>query len=257
MTRLRPDELSGMSWAGQLAAHTLQYVDKHIRPGITTEEIDQLVADYTRREEATCAPLGYKGFPKSCCTSVNNVVCHGIPGPYALKDGDIVNVDVTPKLEGFHGDTSATFFVGTPSPEARKVVEVARKALDVGISVVRAGIRIGDIGAAIQEYVESQGCSIVREFGGHGIGRVMHQKPFIGHYGTRGAGEKLTAGMCITIEPMVNLGSPKIVEMPDGWTIVTADGSLSAQFEHTLLITSDGCRVLTERYTKLVNSEID
>lgn len=253
---LTRDELLKMQAAGDLAARTLLFVDSFIRAGISTEEINKLVHEFALSEGAISGPLGYHGFPKSCCISVNNVVCHGIPGPYDLLDGDIVNVDVTPCLNGYFGDTSATFFIGQPSEEAKKVVEVARKALDIGISVVRAGVRTGDIGAAIQQYVESQGCSVVREYGGHGIGKNMHQGPFVSHWGTRGAGDVLKAGMCITIEPMVNLGQPDIIEMPDGWTIVTEDGSLSAQFEHTLEVTEDGCRVLTARQAKLINSEI-
>ncbi|MFO0739315.1 MAG: type I methionyl aminopeptidase, partial [Labilithrix sp.] len=208
------------------------------------------------KRNARPAPLNYRGFPKSVCTSINDVVCHGIPDGQKLKNGDIINVDITTFYDGFHGDTSATFYIGTPSAEARKVVEVARRSLELGIAEVKEGARIGDIGAAIQEYVESQGCSVVRDFVGHGIGRKFHEDPQVKHYGKRGSGERMKAGMIFTIEPMVNIGSWEVVIDPvDKWTVTTADGSLSAQFEHTCLVTKTGVEVLTKRSKPLRLSE--
>ncbi len=251
-----PKEIELMRTVSRLAAETLLLVGEKIRVGMTTAEIDKIVHEDTLRQGARPAPLGYKGFPRSVCTSVNDVVCHGIPDGTVLKDGDIVNVDVTHVYEGFHGDTSATFYVGTPSKQARHVVEVARRALDVGVAQVKDGGRLGDIGAAIQEYVEGEGCSVVRDFVGHGIGRKFHDAPQVKHYGTRGSGERLRAGMTFTIEPMVNLGGWEVdVDPRDKWTVRTADGSLSAQFEHTVLVTRSGCEVLTARATPLRNSE--
>lgn len=252
-------EIDGMRRAGRLAAETLCMIAHHIRPGITTAELDTIVEAYTQERNARSAPLNYKGFPKSCCTSVNNVVCHGIPDGTTLKAGDIVNVDVTPILprkNGFHGDTSATFYVGEPSPRARHVTEVARTCLEIGIlAASKPGARVGDIGHAIQTYAEAQGCSVVRAYCGHGIGRVFHSEPSIPHHGVPGTGPKLKRGMCFTIEPMINLGDWRTHELDDGWTAVTSDGSLSAQFEHTLVLTKRGVEVLTARSERLVNSE--
>src|SRR5215472_14465670 len=240
----------------RMAAETLVLVGERIRAGMTTEEINKIVHDDTIRRNARPAPLNYRGFPKSVCTSINEVVCHGIPGPEVLEDGDIINVDVTTVYGGFHGDTSATFYIGTPSPEARHVVEVSRKALEIGIAEVKDGARLGDIGAAIQEYVEGQGCSVVRDFVGHGIGRKFHDAPQVKHYGKRGQGERLKAGMTFTIEPMVNLGRWEVkVDTVDNWTVRTVDGSLSAQFEHTVLVTKNGAEVLTKRPRVLRASE--
>src|SRR5580704_5892307 len=240
----------------QLAAETLLVAGDQIRAGMTTLDIDRIVHEHTLSQGARPAPLNYKGFPKSVCTSVNEVVCHGIPDRYTLKNGDIVNVDVTHFHQEFHGDTSATFYIGTPSPGARHVVEVARRALEVGIQQVRDGTRLGDIGAAIQEYVEGEGCSVVRDFVGHGIGRKFHDAPQVKHYGKRGTGERLRAGMTFTIEPMVNLGGWEVkVDPDDKWTVRTVDGSLSAQFEHTVLVTRDGVEVLTARTRALRGSE--
>ena len=251
-----PKEAELMRSVCQLAAETLLLVGEKIRPGMTTDEINRIVHADTLRQGARPAPLNYKGFPKSVCTSVNEIVCHGIPDGTVLKDGDIVNVDVTHIYQGFHGDTSATFYIGTPSPKARHVVEVARRALELGIEQVRDGARLGDIGGAIQEYVEGQGCSVVRDFVGHGIGRKFHEEPQVRHYGRRGTGERLRAGMTFTIEPMVNLGGWEVeVDPTDKWTVRTADGSLSAQFEHTLLVTRGGCVVLTARSRTLRSSE--
>jgi methionyl aminopeptidase len=240
----------------RLAAETLLLVGDKLREGMTTAEIDRIVHEDTLRQGARPAPLNYKGFPKSVCTSVNDVVCHGIPDGTVLKNGDIVNVDVTHIYEGFHGDTSATFYIGTPGPEARHVVEVARRALDVGIAEVRDGARLGDIGAAIQEYAESEGCSVVRDFVGHGIGRKFHEAPQVKHYGKRATGERVRSGMTFTIEPMVNLHGFEVeVDPHDKWTVRTSDGGLSAQFEHTILVTREGCDVLTHRSRPLRNSE--
>jgi methionyl aminopeptidase len=251
-----PKEIDLMRAVCRLAAETLLVVGDKLRAGMTTDEIDRIVHDDTVRQGARPAPLNYKGFPKSVCTSINDVVCHGIPDGTVLKNGDIVNVDVTHIFEGFHGDTSATFYVGTPSPEARHVVEVARRALDVGIAEVRDGARLGDIGGAIQEYVEAQGCSVVRDFVGHGIGRKFHEAPQVKHYGKRGSGDRVRAGMTFTIEPMVNVGGFEVeVDQVDKWTVRTLDGRLSAQFEHTVLVTRDGCEVLTARARTLRNSE--
>ncbi len=251
-----PKEVELMRRVCHLAAETLLEVGDKLRAGMTTADIDKLVHEHTLSQGARPAPLHYKGFPKSVCTSVNEIVCHGIPDATVLRNGDIVNVDVTHVFEGFHGDTSATFYVGTPSADARHVTEVARKALDLGVAEVREGARLGDIGAAIQEYVEAQGCSVVRDFVGHGIGRKFHDAPQVKHYGKRGTGERLRAGMTFTIEPMVNLGGWEVeVDPQDKWTVRTADGSLSAQFEHTVLVTRDGVEILTARNRPLRSSE--
>jgi len=251
-----PKEIEAMRVVGRMAAETLLVVGEKLRAGMTTEDINTLVHDDTLKRGGFPAPLNYRGFPKSVCTSINDVVCHGIPGPEVLRDGDIVNVDVTTIYEGFHGDTSATFYIGTPSPEARLVVETSRKALEIGMSVVREGARLGDIGAAIQEFVEAQGCSVVRDYVGHGIGRKFHDDPQVKHYGKRGVGERLKAGMIFTIEPMVNSGAFEVHADPvDKWTVRTVDGSLSAQFEHTCLVTKNGVEVLTKRERPLKLSE--
>lgn len=251
-------DIAGLRRVGKLAAETLLEIGPHIRPGITTEALNQLVHAFTLRRGARPAPLGYHGFPKSVCTSVNDVVCHGIPGPRVLEGGDIINVDVTtalPARNGWYGDTSATFYVGEPSLEARHVVEVARQALELGISVVRPGAHVGDIGAVIAEFAHAEGCSVVSAYAGHGIGRVFHGEPTISHIGEPGEGPRLKRGMAFTIEPMINLGAPDIEVLADDWTVVTRDGSLSAQFEHTILVTDRGYEVLTRREGPLVNSE--
>jgi methionyl aminopeptidase len=251
-----PKEIELMRAVCRLAAETLLFVGDKIRSGMTTLEIDRLVHEHTLGQGARPAPLNYKGFPKSVCTSVNDVVCHGIPDGTVLQNGDIVNVDVTHIFEGFHGDTSATFYIGTPTAETRHVVEVARRALDIGVAEVRDGARLGDIGAAIQEYVEGEGCSVVKDFVGHGIGRKFHDTPQVKHYGRRNTGDRLRAGMTFTIEPMVNLGGWEVkVDPNDKWTVRTADGTLSAQFEHTVLVTRGGVEVLTARSRALRNSE--
>ncbi len=249
-------EIEAIRVSSQMAAETLLLVGEKLRPGMTTVEIDKIVHEDTIRRGAYPSPLNYKGFPKSVCTSVNEIVCHGIPSPQVLKNGDIVNVDVTTFYKGFHGDTSATFFIGTPTAEARHVVETCRKALDLGIAEVKDGARLGDIGAAIQEFVESEGCSVVRDFVGHGIGRRFHEPPQVKHYGKRGTGDRIRAGMVFTIEPMVNAGRFEVeIDPKDKWTVRTADGSLSAQFEHTIVVTKTGCEVLTRRDRPLKLSE--
>ncbi|HKU40399.1 MAG TPA: type I methionyl aminopeptidase [Polyangiales bacterium] len=255
---MTPSMLARMREACQLAADTLVMVGKHLAPGMTTDDINTLVHDYTLKHGAWPSPLNYHGFPKSVCTSVNEVVCHGIPGKRVLKDGDIINVDVTsyyPAKNGFHGDTSATFYVGTPSEDAKRVTEVSRYCLELGIAEVREGARIGDIGAAIMQYAHSQGCSVVRDYVGHGIGREFHTAPQVPHYGKRGDGKRLKAGMVFTIEPMINLGHYECERLDDEWTVITADGSLSAQFEHTVVVTKSGCEVLTARKELLSHSE--
>jgi methionyl aminopeptidase len=249
-------EIEGLRVAGKLAADTLVAVAALIRPGTTTDQIDAFVHEDTVRKGGTCAPLNYHGFPKSVCTSINEVVCHGIPSARALEPGDIINVDVTTIYGGFYGDTSATFYVGEPSSDAIHVTEVARRSLDLGVAQVREGARLGDIGAAIQEFAEAEGCSVVRQFVGHGIGRKFHEPPQVQHYGKWGTGLRLKAGMVFTIEPMVNLGAYEVEVLEDGWTAVTRDGSLSAQFEHTLVVTKTGCEVLTKRAAPLERSEL-
>lgn len=245
-----PADIAAMRVVGRMAAETLRLAGSRLRAGMTTEDINQFVAEDTARRGATCAPLGYRGFPKSVCTSVNEVVCHGIPTTkQVLRDGDIINIDVTTLFDGFHGDTSATFYVGAPSAEARLVTEVARRCLELGIAEVREGARLGDIGAAIQEHAEANGCSVVRDFVGHGIGRKFHDAPNVQHFGKRGTGMRLKAGMIFTIEPMINIGGWEVEVLADKWTAVTCDRSLSAQFEHTVLVTTHGCEVLTRNLT--------
>ncbi len=245
-----------MRKVGALAADTLCAVGEFIQPGMTTLDINAFVHADTLKKGCIPAPLHYKGFPKSVCTSINQVVCHGIPDATVLKDGDIINVDVTHIFGGYHGDTSAMFYIGKPSPEAILVTEVARHSLQKGLDEVRHGARLGDIGAAIQTFAEAQGCSVVRDFSGHGIGKIFHEPPSVLHYGTRGQGVRLKSGMTITIEPMVNIGGWEVEVLADNWTAVTRDGSLSAQFEHTLLVTDTGYELLTARPRTLQNSEI-
>jgi methionyl aminopeptidase len=249
-------EIEIMREVGRLAAETLVAVADVVRAGITTDDINEFVHADTLKKGAVPAPLNYLGFPKSVCTSINEVVCHGIPGLKRLVDGDIINVDITHKYQGFHGDTSATFYVGEPSDDAVKITEIARKCLELGIAEVRPGARLGDIGAAIQEFAEARGCSVVTDFVGHGIGRKFHEEPKVLHVGTRGRGIRLKPGMTFTIEPMINLGVPDVEILDDEWTAVTADGRLSAQFEHTVLVTDAGYEILTQRQETLKNSEI-
>jgi methionyl aminopeptidase len=251
-------EVDAIRAASQVTTETLLAVAEVLRAGMTTEEINTFVHEDTVRRGGWPAPLNYHGFPKSVCTSVNDVVCHGIPGPRELEPGDIVNIDVTTILNGFHGDTSATFYVGQPSAEAKHVTEVARRSLEIGIAQVRDGARLGDIGAAIQEFAEGEGCSVVRDYVGHGIGRKFHEPPQVSHVAPRNGqpNPRLRAGMVFTIEPMINLGGWEIETQADKWTVLTADRSLSAQFEHTIVVTKTGCEVLTRRSRKLANSEI-
>ncbi len=243
-----PEAIERMRVAGRLAADVLDMIADTVQPGITTEELDRICHDYMMRIQGTIpAPLNYRGFPKSICTSVNHQVCHGIPSNKRLKKGDIINIDITVIKDGYHGDTSMMFFVGEPSVLARRLVTVTRQALFRGIGAVRPGATLGDIGHAVQQFVESQGYAVVREYCGHGIGREFHEDPQVLHYGKPGEGLVLRPGMCFTIEPMVNAGKRFIKLLPDGWTVVTKDRSLSAQWEHTLLVTEDGCEVLTLR----------
>ena len=239
-------ERDGMREAGRLAAEVLDMIGEHVAPGVSTGELDEICHDYiVNVQEAVPAPLHYRGFPRSICTSVNHVVCHGIPGDRRLKKGDILNIDVTVIKNGWHGDTSRMFFVGEPTVIGRRVSDVAHAALRIGVDLVRPGARLGDIGAAIQQYAEGEGCSIVREYCGHGIGRGFHEDPQVLHYGTPGTGLVLVPGMTFTIEPMVNAGRRHVRLLPDGWTVITKDHSLSAQWEHTVLVTEDGHEVLT------------
>ena len=249
-------EVEALRVASQMAAETLLAVGEMIRAGLTTDDLNTFVHADTLKRGGFPAPLNYHGFPKSVCTSVNEVVCHGIPGSRVLEPGDIVNVDVTTIYNGFFGDTSATFYIGTPSPEARHVTEVARRSLELGIAQVREGARLGDIGAAIQEFAEGEGCSVVRAFVGHGIGRKFHEPPQVSHVGKRNDGMRLKAGMCFTIEPMINVGGPDVEVLADKWTAITTDRSLSAQFEHALVVTRSGCEVLTRRARRLAQSEL-
>lgn len=244
------DEIEKMRVAGKLAADVLTMIEPHVQKGVTTEELNRLCHDYiVNVQQAIPAPLnyGHPPFPKSICTSVNHVICHGIPSDKKLKDGDIVNIDVTVIKDGYHGDTSKMFVVGKPSIMAERLIRVTQECLYLGIKMVKPGARLGDIGHAIQKHAESHHYSIVREYCGHGIGAGFHEEPQVVHYGTPGTGETLQAGMCFTIEPMVNAGKRHSKLLPDDWTVVTKDRSLSAQWEHTLLVTENGCEILTLR----------
>ncbi len=245
------DDIRKMRVAGKLAAEVLDFITPHVQPGVTTEEIDRLCHDYMVNVQDTVpaplnyAPPGHAPYPKSICTSINNQICHGIPSDRVLKKGDVVNIDITVIKEGYHGDTSRMFYVGEPSIQAKRLCEITYQSMWKGIREVRPGARLGDIGFSIQQFAESHGFSIVREFCGHGIGKVFHEEPQVLHYGKRGTGFELKEGMTFTIEPMVNAGKKDIRMMPDGWTVVTKDRSLSAQWEHTILVTKDGYEVLT------------
>jgi methionyl aminopeptidase len=239
------EQIEGIRRSGKLVIETLDLVEPLVKPGITTDEINTLVHNFTIKNGAIPAPLNYRGFPKSVCTSINEVICHGIPGPRSLKEGDIINVDVTSILDGYYADASKTFFVGEPGSDAKKIVDVTRKCLAKGIEAVKPGNTVGDIGFAIQSFAEKIGCSVVREFVGHGVGLDFHEPPQIPHYGTPGTGIRLMPGMVFTIEPMINLGKKELLILKDGWTAVTKDSSLSAQFEQTLLVTDDGVESLT------------
>ncbi len=242
-----PAEIEKMRVAGRLAAEVLRMIRPHVQPGITTDELDRLCHDYiVNVQQAVPAPLNYKGFPRSICTSVNHQVCHGIPGDKKLKKGDIVNIDVTVIKDGWHGDTSKMYFVGEPSVQAKRLVQITHECLLRGIGAVRPGARLGDIGHAIQSHAEAHGFSVVREYCGHGIGREFHEDPQVLHYGAAGTGMTLEPGMTFTIEPMINAGRKEVKLLPDNWTVVTRDHSLSAQWEHTVLVTPTGYEILTQ-----------
>ena len=241
-----PAEIEKMRIAGRLAAEVLQMIRPHVQPGVTTGELDRLCHDYiVNEQQAVPAPLNYRGFPRSICTSVNHQVCHGIPGDKKLKKGDIINIDITVIKDGYHGDTSKMFFVGEPSIQARRLVQVTHEAMLKGIEAVRPGVRLGDLGHVIQQHAETHGFSVVREYCGHGIGREFHEDPQVLHYGQPGTGMELQPGMTFTIEPMINAGKKEIKLLPDNWTVVTRDHSLSAQWEHTVLVTDTGHDILT------------
>ncbi len=240
------EDFEAMRRSGRLAAELLDYITPFVVPGVTTGELDRLCHEFTAERGAVSAPLGYRGFPKSICTSINHVVCHGIPGDKALRDGDMVNIDVTPILDGWHGDTSRMFPVGKIGVKARKLVEVTYECLMRGIAAVRPGATLGDIGHAIQTHAESHRFSVVRDFCGHGIGRIFHTAPSVMHFGRPGQGMVLREGMFFTIEPMINAGRHETKILADHWTAVTKDKSLSAQFEHMLGVTADGCEIFTE-----------
>ncbi|MCU7933622.1 MAG: type I methionyl aminopeptidase [Candidatus Thiodiazotropha sp. (ex Dulcina madagascariensis)] len=243
------EEIEKMRVAGRLAAEVLEVIAAHVQPGVTTLELDRICHDHiVNAQKAIPAPLNYRGFPKSICTSVNQVVCHGIPGEKRLKKGDIINIDITVIKDGYHGDTSKMFSVGQPSVLAKRLMDVTQQALWVGIKQARPGYRLGDIGHTIQTFVEARHYSVVREYCGHGIGREFHEDPQVLHYGRPGTGIELLPGMCFTIEPMVNAGKQQVKLKPDGWTVVTKDRSLSAQYEHTILVTEEGSEVLTLRH---------
>jgi len=246
-------DLDGLRRACRLAAATLEEAGRLVAPGVATDDINAFVHSYTLEHGAKPAPLHYRGYPKSVCTSINEVICHGIPSARRLKDGDIVNIDVTSILDGWHGDVSATFYVGKPSAAARALVETTRECLVLGIAEVRPGKRLGDVGAAIQACAEGRGFSVVRDYVGHGIGRGFHEGPQVPHFGKRGRGMRFAQGMTFTIEPMINQGVWQMRILDDGWTAVTVDGKLSAQFEHTIAVTADGAEVLTAFFGPLAS----
>jgi len=242
------DEIDKMRVAGRLAADVLHMIRPHVKAGVSTGELDRICHDYiVDEQQAIPAPLNYRGFPKSICTSINHQVCHGIPGERTLKAGDILNIDITVIKDGYHGDTSKMMFIGEPSIIARRVTQVCHDAMCLGIEMVRPDVHLGDIGHAIQQYVEKHRYSVVREYCGHGIGREFHEDPQVLHYGKPGTGERLIPGMTFTIEPMVNAGKRQVKLLKDGWTVVTRDRALSAQWEHTMLVTDSGVEVLTQR----------
>src|SRR5471030_2868639 len=252
VTLKTPEEIEKMRVAGRLASEVLDFIAPHVKPGVTTGRLNDLCHAYMVGEQGTIpaplnyAPPGYKPFPKSICTSVNHQVCHGIPGDRVLKPADVLNIDVTVIKDGYHGDSSRMYYVGAPSIQAKRLCDTTYECMWVGIANVRPGARLGDIGAAIQAHAEKNGFSVVREFCGHGIGRRFHEDPQVLHYGKAGTGLQLEPGMTFTVEPMINAGKPAIRELADGWTIVTKDHSLSAQWEHTVLVTSDGYEILTQ-----------
>ena len=252
-----PEEIEKMRVAGQLAADVLVMIAPHVKAGVTTDELNTLCHNHiVEVQQAIPAPLNYKGFPKSICTSINHVVCHGIPNEKPLKEGDVLNIDITVIKDGYHGDTSKMFMVGKVSEWAEKLARITQECMYKGIALVRPGARLGDIGEVIQKHAEKNGYSVVREYCGHGIGAVFHEEPQVLHYGRAGTGMELTEGMTFTIEPMLNQGKADVRTLRDGWTVVTRDGQLSAQFEHTVAVTRDGVRVLTLRPEELHLSSI-
>ena len=249
------EDFTKLKKAGEITAQALDFVTDKIKPGITTNVIDKLVSDFLKSKQATSAPLFYKGFPKSICTSVNHVVCHGIPSEKTLQEGDILNIDITSYIDGFHGDASRMYCVGQPSIKAQKLIDVTYQSLMRAIKILQPGITLGDIGFAIQSFVEQEGFSVVRDFCGHGIGRLFHEEPSVLHYGRKNDGFKLKEGMVFTIEPMINAGGYQTKVLNDGWTAVTKDKSLSAQFEHTVGITNNGCEIFTlsDKFDRILN----
>ena len=240
------EEIDKMRVAGRLAADVLHMIEAHVEPGVTTQQLNDICHDYMVDEQAVVpAPLNYRGFPRSICTSVNHVVCHGIPADKKLKNGDIVNIDITVIKDGYHGDTSRMFLVGKPTVQGRRISRIAYECMKIGIEMIRPGIRLGDIGHAIQQHAEKHSCSVVREYCGHGIGKVFHEDPQVLHYGRPHTGLMLEPGMTFTVEPMINLGKRQVKLLPDDWTVVTKDHSLSAQWEHTNLVTDHGYEILT------------
>jgi methionyl aminopeptidase len=250
------EDFKKLKKAGEITAQALDFLSDKIKPGITTNFIDNIVADFLKSKQATAAPLFYKGFPKSICTSVNHVVCHGIPSEKTLQDGDIVNIDITSFIDGFHGDASRMYSVGKPSVKAQKLINVTYDSLMRAIKILKPGITLGDIGFSIQSFVEQEGFSVVRDFCGHGIGKLFHEEPSVLHYGRKNEGITIKEGMVFTIEPMINAGNYQTRVLNDGWTAVTKDKSLSAQFEHTVGITKNGCEIFTlsDKFDKKVNS---
>ncbi len=243
-----PEEIRKMRVAGRLAAEVLEMITPYVKAGVSTDELNQICHDFIVNEQkAIPAPLNYHGFPKSICTSINHVVCHGIPSDKRLKDGDIINIDITVLKDGYHGDTSKMFLIGNPTVLAQRLCRLAQECLYLGIRMVKPGIHLGDIGSAIQQHAEAQRFSVVREYCGHGIGREFHEDPQVLHYGVPDTGEVLKAGMTFTIEPMINAGKREVTLLPDDWTVITKDRKLSAQWEHTILVTDDGYEVLTLR----------
>jgi len=246
-----PEAFKGMHKAGRLAAEVLDMLVAEVQPGVTTEHLDNLTREFVFARGSTPATLFYRGYKHSLCTSINHVVCHGIPGPKPLKDGDIVNIDVTVVVDGWHGDTSRMYYVGEPKRKATRLVDVTYEAMMAGINSIKPGVTLGTIGAIIQEYAEERRCSIVRDFCGHGLGKLFHDSPNVLHFGTRGEGPELKEGMFFTVEPMLNLGKPDAKVLNDGWTAVTRDKSLSAQFEHSCGVTADGVEIFTKSPTGL------
>lgn len=243
-----PAEIEKMRVAGRLAAEVLEMIEPYVKAGVTTDELNTICHNYiVNEQQAIPAPLNYHGFPKSICTSVNQVICHGIPADKKLKEGDIINIDITVIKDGYHGDTSKMFVIGKPSIMAERLIRVTQECMYMALKKVKNGVRLGDIGHVIQQHAEAHSYSVVREYCGHGIGAVFHEDPQVLHYGKPGTGEVLKTGMCITIEPMINVGSHKTKLLSDQWTVVTQDRSLSAQFEHTILVTDTGCEILTLR----------